>query len=336
MQKEVTMQENETLLNLDYTKTEDTTIQNNISEDSKEVIPSMADFEDEIKNSFKKLKEGDMIRGTIIGISDTEVTVDLGYYAEGIIKLEELSNDPRFSIKADVTIGEEISALVLGEDREGNILLSRKKADDILSWDGLKEMMNNKTVVTVKIASAVNAGVVTYLNGIRAFIPASKLALEYVENLDPYVGKEMQVIVVTVDKENSKLVLSAKDILREQALADKNSRISKVQIGLVTTGKVEKIMPFGAFVSIGEDLSGLVHISQMCGKRIKSPNEVVKLGDEVTVKVMDVKDGKLSLSMKAVEEKENVIDDASEAPFEYSTGESASTGLGDLLKGLKF
>lgn len=300
-----------------------------------EMIPSMAEFEQEISNSFKKIKEGDILKGTVIGVTDTEVIVDLNYYAEGIIKLEELSNDPRFSIKADVVVGEEISATVIGEDKNGNILLSRKKADDILAWDSLNEMLKEKKTALVKVAQAVNGGVVTYLNGIRAFIPASKLALEYVENLDSFVGKELEVIVITVNEENKKLVLSAKDVIKEKALADKNSRISRLQVGLVTKGTVEKIMPFGAFVNIGEDLSGLVHISQICGKRIKSPNEVIKEGEVVTVKILGVKDGKISLSMKEVEEKEEIVEDAAAIPSEYTSGEEATTGLAALLKDIK-
>lgn len=306
-----------------------------VPEEESEIIPSMSEFETEIKNSFKKIKEGDILSGTVIGISDTEVILDLNYYAEGIIKLEELSNDPRFSIKADIKIGDEISATVLGEDKEGNIILSRKKADDILAWDSLKDMMKNRTISLVKTAQTVNGGVITYLNGIRAFIPASHLGLEYVEDLGTYVGKELEVIVITVDEEAKKLVLSAKEVAKEKAVADKSSRISRLQIGLVTTGRVEKIMPFGAFVNIGEDLSGLVHISQICGRRIKSPNEVIKEGEEVTVKILDIKDGKISLSMKAVTENENVVDDAAEVPFEYSSGDEATTGLGALLKNFK-
>lgn len=296
---------------------------------------TMEDFKDEISRSFKRLSEGDMVKGTVIGISDTEVTVDLDYYSEGIIKLEELSNDPRFSIKADVTIGEEITAYVLREDREGNILLSKKKADDILSWDKLEEMKKHRMIVTVKIASSVNGGVITYLEGIRAFLPASQLSLSYVEDTSSYVGKDLNVIVTTVEKDTNKLVLSAKDVLRENAAHEKANRISKVQKGIVTSGKVEKIMPFGAFVSIGEDLSGLVHISEICGKRLKSPSEVLKEGQEVTVKVLDIKDGKISLSIKAVEEKEDVLEDIEEAPAEYSFGDDATTGLGSLLKGIK-
>lgn len=300
-----------------------------------EVIPSMQEFESEIDHSFKKINEGDIIKGTVIGVSDTEVTIDLNYYSEGIIKLEELSNDPRFSIKTDINVGEEITATVIGEDKEGNIILSRKQADDILSWEELTDMLNNKTKAMIKVAQTVKGGVITYLKGIRAFIPASQLALEYVEHLDTFIGKELEVIVITVDKEKNKLVLSAKEVEKEKAALDKNSRISKLQKGLVTNGIVEKIMPFGAFVNIGGDLSGLVHISQICNKRIKSPNEIIKEGEEVTVKVIDIKDGKISLSMKAVEENDDVIEDTEDIASSYSSDGEVTTGLGALLKNIK-
>lgn len=301
-----------------------------------EDIPSMKDFEEQINKSFKKIKEGEIVTGTVIGISDTEVTVDLGYYAEGIIRLEDLSNDPRFSIKADVTMGQEIKAVVIGEDDgQGNILLSKKEADNLLSWTTLKEYMENRTVLKVKISQAVNGGVVTYLEGIRSFIPASQLSINYVEDLESWVNKEIEVIVITVDENNRKLVLSGKEVERDKALEDKNSKISKLQVGLITKGTVKKIVPYGAFVAIGDGLSGLVHISQICGKRIKHPNEVIKEGQEVTVKITDVKDGKISLSMKAVEEKDEVLDSVDEVPFEYKDQEEATTGLASLLSKIK-
>lgn len=302
----------------------------------KEIIPSMDEFKDQINDSFKRIEEGDILSGTVIGISDTEVILDLRYYAEGIIKLEELSNDPRFSIKADVKMGEEISATVIRvDDGEGNILLSRKRADDILAWDKLKTALEDRIIFDVKIQSVVNSGVITYLEGVRAFIPASQLSLNYVEDLDAWVGKTIQAIVITADQEHSKLVLSGKEVERDQAISDKNSKISKLQLGLVTTGTVEKITTYGAFVNIGDGLSGLLHISQICGRRIKSPSEVIKEGQEVTVKIIDIKEGKVSLSMKAVEEKEDIIDEVESAPIEYSTGEEASTGLGALLANIK-
>lgn len=310
--------------------------ENKIQTEIKEEIPSMEEFEDEINRSFKKIQEGDIIRGTVIGISDTEVTVDLGYFTEGIISLEELSNDLRFSIKADVKVGDLVQAMIIREDDgNGNILLSKKQADDILAWDKLEQAMEAHQVFTVKLAEAVNGGMITYLEGIRAFIPASQLALAYVENLEEWVGKTIDTVIITVEEKNHRLVLSGKEIAREKEEQERNGKISRLQKGLVTTGIIEKIMPYGCFVNIGEGLTGLVHISQICGKHIKSPNEVVKMGEEVKVKILDIKDGKISLSIKAVEEKEDIIEEVEEAPIEYSSGEEASTGLGALLAGIK-
>lgn len=311
-------------------------INDNEKKSVEEKIPSMKEFEEEINSSFKKLAEGDIIRATIIGVSDTEATVDLGYYAEGIIPIEELSNDPRFSIKADIQVGDVIEAMVLQEDDgKGNILLSLKKAYDILAWEKLQQAMEEEKKFTVKLAEAVNGGMITYLEGIRGFIPASQLSLTYVENLEEWIGKTIEVVIIDLVKEKQRLVLSGKEVEREKAEQDRNSKISKLQKGIVTNGIVEKIMPYGCFINIGEGLTGLVHISQICGKHIKSPNEVLKLGEETKVKILDVKDGKISLSIKAVEEKEDVVEDMEKTPIEYSSGENATTGLGALLSGLK-
>lgn len=299
---------------------------------------SMDDFKEEIAHSFRKLSVGDIVTGTVIGINETDVTVDLNSYAEGIIKADDLSNDPRFSIHSDIKVGDVIKATIKYECKDGTFLLSVKEAENLLSWDRLLEAKSEHTIQKIKVSEAVKGGVTTYLFGMRAFIPASQLALTYVEDTASFVGKTLEVYVTEANKDTGKLVLSAKDVLREKAATDKAGRISRLQTGIITTGVVEKIMPFGAFVNIGEELSGLVHISQICDKHIKSPNEVLKEGDEVTVKIMDVHDGKISLSMKAVNEKneEEVLEDAVEdAPEEYSDGGSVATGLGDLLAKLK-
>lgn len=311
-------------------------VQNAATEPASEPIPSMDDFAAELEHSLKKINEGDIVTGTVIGVSDTEVTVDLNSYSEGRIKLEDLSNNPRFSIKADIHVGDVVQATVLRETRDGVFILSMKEADNLLSWDKLEKSMADKTLHHIKITEAVKAGAITYLYGIRAFIPASQLALDFVEDTSEFLGKELDVVVTTVNRDDEKLILSAKEVLRERARNDKNSRISRLQKGLVTKGTVEKIMPFGAFVNIGDELTGLVHISEICGKRIKSPNEVLKLGEEVTVKILDVKEGKISLTIKGVEEKEDVYEDVIEsASEEYSDGEAPSTGLGALLANLK-
>ena len=234
-------------------------------------------------------------------------------------------------------IGETISAMVTHENREGALMLSKKKADDVLSWDKLKELQEAGTVVTVKIAEAFPAGAITYLEGIRAFIPASKLAMTFVDDPTTFIGQTVQAMVITVNQADQKLTLSVKDVLKEQEKQERNSRIARLVVGTVITGTVEKIMPYGAFVSIGEDLSGLLHISQISAKRIKKPTEVIKVGDTVTVKIIDVKDGKVSLSMKAVEENAEVSEEVEEvAPENYVfEDKSANTTMASLFANIK-
>ena len=298
-------------------------------------IESMDDYLDELEQSFKRLREGDLVKGPVIGVGETEVTVDLGSYAEGIVPIDELSNDPKFSIKADIAVGDVVNAMVLSADNGyGQVLLSIKRADNILAWDFLADAKESGQVFNVKITEAVKAGAVTYLKGIRAFIPASGLALEYVENTEDFVGKHISVRIIEVDEDDKKVVLSAKSVLREEEAKKTEEKMSKVAIGTVVTGKVERLENYGAFVRLPDGLSGLVHISQMSERRIKHPKEVVSENDEVKVMITDIKDGKLSLSMtKAVESE--VVDDTDSIPVEYSTGDSPTTSFADLLKGIK-
>lgn len=298
----------------------------------------MDDFKAEIDASFRRIKEGDVIKCIVLSISEAGMSVDLGTYTEGFIPANEVSNNPRVSIRSFNT-GDEVTAIVLDADNEdGYPSLSIRQATDLLAWEHLKQLQESRTIIKVKVQSSVNAGVIAYLDDIRGFIPASMLALNYVEDVEAYVGKEVDVIVVTVDQSKKKLILSAKEVERERYEQEKNIKISSLQKGLITKGTIEKIMPYGAFITIGEGLSGLVHISQICEKHIKSPNEVLKLGDEVSVKIIDVKDGKISLSMKAVSEDQvqDAVEDIADVPLTYSDGGEATTGLGDLLKNLKF
>ena len=294
---------------------------------------TMDDYATELEASFRKVQEGDVLTGTVIGVSETEVTLDLKYYTEGIIRLEDYSEDPSFSIKNDVQLGEEVTATVLRpDDGQGHILLSRKAAAAELAWKKAAEYLENETVLTVKIG-VVNAGVIAYVEGLRGFIPASKLSLSYVENLEDFLNKEIQVHVITVDPEKKKLVLSAREILREKAAEARRNKISNVEIGLVTEGKVESIQPYGAFIDLGDGLSGLVHVSQISEKRIKSPDVVLKVGDTVKVKVIAVKDGKLSLSMKALNDA--AAEEIREERVVLPKSEELTTSLGDLFKNIK-
>ena len=250
--------------------------------------------------------------------------------------MENFSNDPDFAVLEEVHIGDEIEATVIRkDDGQGNIELSRKEANDTLAWDKLKEMMEAETVVTVRIKESVPSGVVAYLEGIRAFIPASQLALDYVEDTESWIGKEVKVKVITVDAETNKLVLSGKAVARAAAETERNHKISMLVPGSILEGTVESLMPYGAFVSLGDGLSGLVHISQICARRIKKPSEVLKEGQKVKVKVLNTNDGKISLSMKALEE-EMIDTEPVEELSSYTSNENVGSSLGALLSGLKF
>ena len=298
-------------------------------------METMKDFEKEIEASFRQIKEGDILTGTVIDVNEEEVTLDLKYYTQGIIRVENLSNDPDFSVMEEIHPGDEIEATVINmDDGNGNIELSKKEANDMLAWDKLKEMKDNDTVVSVRIKESVPSGVVAYLEGIRAFIPASQICSDYVENTDEWIGKTVDVRVITVEQEKEKLVLSGKVVAREREEEQRNHKISMLVPGSIVEGTVESIIPYGAFVNLGNGISGLVHISQICQKRIASPHEAVKEGQKVKVKIINTNDHKVSLSMKALEEEMVDTEDAGDVE-EYTSDESASTSLGDLLSKLK-
>ena len=296
---------------------------------------TMKDYEAELEASFKKIEEGDILTGTVVSVDDKEIIVDLKYYAEGIIPVEDYSREPGFNVKEEVHPGDEVSATVVRkDDGNGNILLSKVEATDVLAWDKLKELKASGEVLDVVVKGVVNGGAVAYVEGVRGFIPASKLALNYVEDTNEYLNRHIQVQVIDVNKEDKKLILSAKEILREKAEEERKNKISNIQPGFVTEGIVESLQPYGAFVDLGNGVSGLVHISQICEKRIRKPSEVLAVGDKVKVKVTAVKDGKLSLSIK--EATDMMAKELEEEKIEIpQSGEEATTSLGALFANIK-
>ncbi len=210
------------------------------------------------------------------------------------------------------------------------------------NWTQINEYLAEKTVFTVTIEEVVNKGVVTHVEGIRGFIPASHLALTHVDNLKSYLGKELEVQVLEADEANQRLVLSARGVLRAKAKEERKQKIAAIQVGTVLTGKVDSLQPYGAFIDLGDRISGLVHVSQILHTRVKLPSDVLTVGQEVQVKVIDLKDGKLSLSMKALQERPNRQEreddeESGRMPSDYKMpkSEDLTTSLGNLLKGVK-
>ena len=204
-------------------------------------------------------------------------------------------------------------------------------------WATLQQYMDDKEVLNVKIGGVVNAGVIAYVDGVRGFIPASRLSLDHVDDLNEWLNKKIRVRVITVDPEKKRLVLSAREILRDEARAEAKQKekeaFDQIKVGDVLDGKVENLKDYGAFIRLANGLSGLVHVSQISDKRVTSPEKVLKVGQDVQVKVIAIKDGKLSLSMKALLVKED--EPAEDEHYTMTKYEHISTNLGSLLANVK-
>ena len=306
-----------------------------VTENTTEAQETMDDYKDALEHSFRKIKEGDLLTGTILDVSDEGIILDIGYFTDGFIPNSEISKNPSFCAKNNYRIGDRLSAIVTSlENENGTIDLSLNETADLFSWDKLKEGMEQETIYSVHIADTVPAGLITYLENIRGFIPISQISTQHVEDTTAYANQTLDVMIITVDKAQNKLILSAKKVAQAKEANEKNAKISSLQKGLITTGIVEKIVSYGAFVRLEDDLSGLVHISEICGRRLQSPKEVLHEGDKVTVKIINVADGKISLSIKqagAISSEEDVVEHVSDVPTEYTSEESASTSLAALL-----
>lgn len=209
------------------------------------------------------------------------------------------------------------------------------KDEDQMAWENLKQLKEAKTILDVTVDGIVNKGVVSYVEGVRGFIPASKLALGRIDDLNEYLGKEIQVQVFDIDEEKNRLILSCREILRAKADEEKKAKISAITVGSVMEGTVESIQPYGAFINLGDHLSGLVHISQISHTRIKDPSVVLSIGDSVKVKVIAIKEGKLSLSIKALVEDAEKAEQAEIENIKIPESEELTTNLGSLFKNLK-
>ena len=205
--------------------------------------------------------------------------------------------------------------------------------DDANPWNRVTEYLEQGTVLPVKVEGVVNGGVIAMVEGLRGFVPASKLSLSYIENLEDYLLKDIEVQVIDVNQAENRLILSAREILKKKAKEEKEKLLESVTVGTVLTGKVESLQSYGAFIRLENGLSGLVHVSQISNKRVKAPSDVLEADQEVTVKVIGNKDGKISLSMKALIEEEPAEEKVEKVVIPKA--ENIGTSLGDLFKNIQ-
>ncbi len=200
-------------------------------------------------------------------------------------------------------------------------------------WQEFARMLEERTVINVKVKEAVKGGLVTFVDDVRAFIPASHISTHYVEKLEDMVGKHLDVMVITADPEKKRLVLSGREVEKSRREEARKQKLAQYHVGDVVTGTVESLQSYGAFVDLGDGVSGLVHVSQISTQRIKHPSVVLKEGQEVKAKIVSTENGKIGLSMKALISEETAKEE--HESFNYKETGTISTGLGALLKDIK-
>jgi len=248
----------------------------------------------EYENTFKDISENQIISAKVIGISDSDVMVDIGFKSEGLINRSEFDNKDLPEIGSNIDI-----FLERFEDTDGNITLSKYKADFIKRWDELKNICDSGEPVKGKIIKRVKGGMVVDLGVIQAFLPGSQVDVQPVKNFDDFLNKEFDFQIVKVDEMRKNLVVSRKAILQESLNEKREEIMSQIQVDGKVSGIVKNITDFGAFVDLG-GIDGLIHITDFSWGRINHPSEIVSIGDKVEVKVIeyDQETSRISLGMK--------------------------------------
>lgn len=262
---------------------------------------SMKEAMEQIEKSMKPIHSGDVIEGEVISVSDKEVLVNIGYMADGIIDRGEISAE---DVNPSEILNPGDKILVYVEkvnDGEGNVVLSKKKADAIKVWDELEEIYTKGTLFEVKVSEIVKGGVACYIKGVRAFMPASHVSNSFVKDLNEFKGKSLLVKIIEFDAEKGRVVLSRKEVEREEQEVKKGEVWASLKKGEKRKGTVSRLAKFGAFVDLG-GVDGLIHNSDLSWKRVNHPSEVVKEGDVVEVYVLDFdKDkGRIALGLKDI------------------------------------
>jgi small subunit ribosomal protein S1 len=261
------------------------------------------DFPDLLEKTLITFNDGDVIEGTIVRIDRNEVMVDVGYKSEGVIPSRELSVRKSVNPKDLVNEGDKIQALVLDkEDDEGRLILSVKRAIYEKAWGDIQRISDNDESVKGIVIESVKGGLIVDI-GVRGFLPASLIDVRRVKELTSYIGEEIEAKILELDRQRNNIVLSRKAHLEEEQSGERQSFLEDLEVGNIKEGKISSIVNFGAFVDIG-GMDGLVHVSELSWRHVENPNEVVKVGDTVTVKVLEIDNDKerISLSIKQVTE----------------------------------
>jgi len=253
---------------------------------------------EDIEKSLRLPRTGDAVTGKVLQVTEKEVIVNLGCKKDGIIPKDEVSMEENQKLTDLFKEGDEIQAKVIRTD-DGDIILSKKKLEINEHWDELNEALENKSILNVKVIRAVNGGVIAGYKEVTGFIPLSQLADRFIENADEYIGQNLDIRVTKVDKAKGKAVFSHKIVVADERAKRIEELWSKLSVGDVVEGKVMRFTDYGAFVDIG-GVDGLLHISEISWGKLKHPQEVLSIGEKISVKIlsMNAEKGKISLGLK--------------------------------------
>ena len=266
-------------------------------------IGSAEDFLAAVEATLKFFNDGDLIEGTVVKIDRDEVLLDVGYKTEGVIPSRELSIRHDADPSEIVSVGDSVEALVLQkEDKEGRLILSKKRAQYERAWGDVEKVKEADGTVTGVVIEVVKGGLIVDI-GLRGFLPASLIELRRVRDLGPYLGQKVEAKILELDKNRNNVVLSRRALLEESQAAGRTTFLADLAKGQIRTGVVSSIVNFGAFIDLG-GVDGLVHVSELSWKHIEHASEVVEIGQEVTVEVLEVDQDRerVSLSLKATQE----------------------------------
>ncbi len=253
-----------------------------------------------IDKTIIEFEDGDLVKGTVVKIDSDEVLLDIGYKSEGVIPSKELSIRNDVNPHEIVSMGEELEALVLQkEDKEGRLILSKKRAQYERAWGTIERLKETDGIVEGLVIEVVKGGLIVDI-GLRGFLPASLVDVRRVRDLQPFIGRKMECKIIELDKNRNNVVLSRRAFLEETQRDQRDNFLTNLKPGEIKPGVVSSVVNFGAFVDLG-GMDGLIHVSELSWKHVDHPNQVVQVGDEVTVKVLevDLDRERISLSLKA-------------------------------------
>ncbi|NCZ67331.1 MAG: 30S ribosomal protein S1, partial [Acidimicrobiia bacterium] len=262
-----------------------------------------ASFAEEIESTFPPIKEGQLVKGTVARITREEVLLEIGWKTEGVILNRELTIRQDVDPNTVVKLGDTVEALVLTlEDKEGRLLLSKKRAQYERAWGDVERIKNEDGIIEGVVLEEVKGGLIVDI-GLRGFLPASLVEMRRVKELTPYVGQKIQAKILELDRNRNNVVLSRRAVLEATHRENRDGFLVNLKVGEVRKGRVSSIVAFGVFVDLG-GMDGLIHVSELSWKHVDNPADIVKIGDEVEVKVLEI-DGereRISLSLKATQQ----------------------------------